>query len=241
MALQDNTTKPLIVGGEEATPGEFPFIVSLQSKYYGHFCGGSLIKKNWVLTAAHCVDGSIDSVVIGLHKRSKLTGTESFTVKRVIAHPSYNTPTAMDYDYALLELDGNSSFEPIAVNGVELSIPKDEASSVLATTAGWGTLRAGDWGLPDALQKVSVPLVAPDVCTEAYPGITDRMICAGYKAGGKDSCQGDSGGPLMIETTDNQKVLVGVVSWGQGCADADYYGVYSKVNAVTAWIEEATR
>jgi trypsin len=87
------------------------------------------------------------------------------------------------------------------------------------------------------LQKVDVPLVSPAMCDKGYPGeITNTMICAGLEEGGKDSCQGDSGGPLVVTDNNNQKVLVGVVSWGYGCARPGQYGVYSKVNAAYDWI-----
>jgi trypsin len=231
-----------IVGGVEASLGEFPFIVSLQSGSFGHFCGGSLIKKNWVLTAAHCVKGSsIKKIVIGLHDQDDTKNAESLKAKRIIAHPQYDS-NASDYDFALIELSKDSAFQPIDVNSEEIQISNDPNQAIIATTAGWGATSEGSYNLPNLLQKVDVPLVPADVCNKSYSGqITDRMICAGYAQGGKDSCQGDSGGPLVAETADHHRVLVGVVSWGQGCARPDYYGVYSKVNSVYDWIENTAR
>lgn len=227
----------LIVGGEDAQVGEFPFIVSLQSG--SHFCGGSLITNEWVLTAAHCIGGTM-KVVTGLHNQKVMTGTETFRTVKVVKHPSYNSSTT-DYDFALVKLEGKSSFRPIAFNDAEIVIPKD-GSQIDSVTAGWGYTREGAWKLSDILQKVTVPLVSQEECNKAasYNGdITDRMICAGLAAGGKDSCQGDSGGPLVVQ--DNEKgelVLAGVVSWGAGCARPNKYGVYSKVNSVSQWIKE---
>lgn len=226
-----------IVGGQEATVGEFPFIVSLQSRAYGHFCGGSLIRKNWVLTAAHCTRGvKINNVFIGLHNLSEVTEAEVIIPKRVIVHPKYNASLS-DYDFALVELSSDSKYEPIILNETEVTIP--EGADLMSTVAGWGTTKEGSAHLPDLLQKVDVPLVSQNDCNKSYRGqITDRMICAGYPDGGKDSCQGDSGGPLMMNSEDGKRYLIGVVSWGEGCARAGYPGIYSKVNAVTTWIKQ---
>jgi trypsin len=218
-----------IVGGMEALKGEFPFIVSLQSNSYGHFCGGSLIKKNWVLTAAHCVEGGyLNSVVIGLHKLSMTAGSEKFKALKVIKNPGWNKEN-MDYDFALIQLDKASTFAPVALNPNELS------GKVDFITTGWGTTSESG-SISDTLLKVAVPMVSKAGCEAAYPGaLTDRMVCAGYTNGGKDSCQGDSGGPLVMGTGAN-RYLAGVVSWGEGCARPNKYGVYAKVSTVLSWI-----
>jgi len=218
-----------IVGGVEAAKGEFPFIVSLQGSYGGHFCGGSLIKKDWVLTAAHCVPAGIKTVVAGLYDQSQTQSVEKFAVDKVIAHPDYNKKP-QDYDYALVHIVGASKYPPIALNRAVLPAKVD------LVTAGWGyTEENGE--IPNVLRKVTVPLVSAEACSAAYPGsITDRMLCAGLEAGGKDSCQGDSGGPLLVGSGASAK-LAGVVSWGEGCARPKKFGVYSKVSAVLTWID----
>jgi len=221
-----------IVGGVEATKGEYPFIVSLQSSYGSHVCGGSLIKKNWVLTAAHCV-GYFQTVVVGLHTQGASSGTEKFTAQQVIKNPNWDSGI-YNNDWALVKLSGDSKFAPIALNTAEIT------GSVNFVTAGWGTTSEGG-SISKNLLKVTVPFVTQEVCEAAYPGsLTDSMICAGFPEGGKDSCQGDSGGPLLIGSGSNVK-LAGVVSWGEGCARPNKYGVYSKVSVALAWINETAK
>lgn len=237
--------RPNIVGGVVAEKGEFPFQVSLQSSSGSHFCGGSLIKKNWVLTAAHCVTrwSATNKIVIGLHDRNDKNGTETFTSKKVVAHPQYNSGT-LDNDYAVIQLSGDSKFRTIDLNKVEIDIPEVDQAPFNVWTSGWGTTQQGSSTLPRLLNKVEVPLVTTKDCNApaAYDGdITDRMICAGLVKGGKDSCQGDSGGPLFVKQTSGDFLLIGVVSWGQGCALPNKFGVYSKVNVMVDWISTQTQ
>jgi len=143
----------------------------------------------------------------------------------------------MDYDYALVKLDKKSSYPPIKLNNISYITEKE---GVVYTVAGWGTT-SENGSISNTLMKVDVPFVTKDACQKAYSEdnieITDRMLCAGFEEGGKDSCQGDSGGPLVYKTkSSGNYYLVGVVSWGIGCARPHKYGVYSKVSEVLDWI-----
>lgn len=227
---------PTIVGGTEAKIGEFPFMVSLQTTGGRHFCGGSLIAKNWVLTAAHCVnDDDAVQVRVGAHSLLETSGTELFRVKNKFIHPEYNI-VQYDADYALLELDGESKFKPVAIQEDDV----DFESEFHVVTSGWGVTKEGSYSISQKLMKVTVPLVPQKVCESSYPSkITDRMICAGLLEGGKDSCQGDSGGPLFYKK-DGEYALIGVVSWGEGCARPKKYGIYSRLSKGATWVKAIT-
>ncbi len=225
-----------IVGGVEAAEGEFPFMVSLQ--YDGHFCGGSLVGSHWVLTAAHCA-GSVQglSVFMGSNRLDSDKATK-LSVSKIIVHPKFDS-NKLDFDFALVRLSEDVSFQPVSLNETEMEVPNDLSKSV--TTAGWGLTQENGFDLPVQLMKVDVPLITKSACEDSYKGmITDQMICAGLPEGGKDSCQGDSGGPLFAKDSEGQFKLIGVVSWGIGCARPDKYGVYSKVNSVINWIKAET-
>ncbi|MFK7803142.1 MAG: trypsin-like serine protease [Anaerolineae bacterium] len=237
---------PEIVGGNNADPGEYPW----QALVFpgGFLCGGSLIDEEWVMTAAHCVfdqSGNLMSagdvqVVLGEHDRNSTSGDEqNRSVTQVIAHPSYS-PSTQDNDVALLKLSSPASIVAGKVETVPLNSEADISSGTLATVTGWGATSQGG-SVASILQEVSVPVVTNQVCNAAYNGsITANMICAGFQQGGKDSCQGDSGGPFVTQNGSGDWVLTGVVSWGIGCAQPNYYGVYARVSQYVSWVEEQT-
>jgi hypothetical protein len=244
-SLQARPT-PRIVGGEVAPVGAYPWMTALvannTSPVNGQFCGGSLIHRDWVLTAAHCVTngvqvvspGSVD-VVVNIHDLSQNNGIRR-DVQSIVVHPQWN-PSLYDYDIALLELA-----QPIdGVTPVTLAQASDApifAPGAMTRVMGWGATAWQGSG-SDILLQVDVPIVSQQACIDSYGAsdITDRMICAGLAEGGKDSCQGDSGGPLVADDNSVWR-QVGIVSWGQGCAFPDLYGVYARVAVLYDWVAQ---
>ena len=211
--------QPMIVGGTQVNPAcpncKYEFMVSLQSGGWwgGHFCGGSLVREDWVVTAAHCVQGesasSID-VVIGLHNVNGTNGSQTRDVAEIIIHPQYSG-NSLNNDYALLRLSSPiTNFEPIQL----ITENSHDNEPVMSTVMGWGATQSGGWG-SDVLLEVDVPI--DDSCGNySNSEITNNMICAGDSNGGEDSCQGDSGGPLIMTNDDGEYELIGIVSWGYG-------------------------
>ncbi|KAK2832949.1 hypothetical protein Q5P01_016838 [Channa striata] len=233
-----------IVGGQEASPGSWPWQVSLQRPGY-HFCGGSLINDQWVLTAAHCFDSSISSnstadlrVYLGRQSHTRPNPNEvSLTVTQIISHPKYNSVT-FENDICLLQLSSPVTFtsyiQPVclAASGSTFFNGTD------AWVTGWGNI-ATNVSLPPPknLQEVQVPVVGNRQCNCDYGvgSITDNMMCAGLSAGGKDACQGDSGGPLVSKQS-GRWIQSGVVSYGDGCALPNFPGIYTRVSQYQSWI-----
>nr|ABM26904.1 trypsin 1 [Lutzomyia longipalpis] len=222
-----------IVGGFEVDVRHVPYQVSLQTS--GHFCGGSIVSHNFVFTAAHCTDGQDAShlkVRVGSNEHG--AGGDFFKVKKVHQHPLFNYQT-VDYDFSLLELEESITFNSVRYP-VRLPEKDDDVyDGALLLVSGWGNTQNSQESNKH-LRATVVPKYNDEQCNKAYTqygGITKTMICAGFEEGGKDACQGDSGGPLT-----HGDVLVGVVSWGFGCAQPKYPGVYSRVSSVREWVHE---
>ncbi|MGB0384698.1 MAG: M36 family metallopeptidase [Ardenticatenaceae bacterium] len=229
------TSDASIVGGEPAEEGAWPWMVSLH-RYGGHYCGGALISDEWILTAAHCSGGSPSqyTIVIGRHDLTSDQG-EEIEIDQILIHPEYGSNT-LDNDIALMHLVHAPTVPTASIPLVQAA---NDAPDVLSTVIGWGALSEGG-GSPDVLHQVSVPIVSQATCEASYPGeITENMICAGLAEGGMDSCQGDSGGPLMVPNASGSGwEQAGIVSWGEGCARPNKYGVYTRVSQYIEWMEE---
>jgi len=225
-----------IVGGEPATRGQFPHQVSFQYNNR-HICGGSIVSANKVVTAAHCCEvGGAASfrIVAGDHSLAQNDGTEqTIQVARVTMHPQYSS-FDLSNDICTLALSSNIDLSSTAAATIELAATNDMPTGD-ATCTGWGTTSEGG-AAADILRWVVVPIITNAKCQEAYGSdVIASMICAGLDAGGKDSCQGDSGGPLTAAVGGRTK-LVGVVSWGYGCARPGYPGVYTRVSSFFDWV-----
>lgn len=247
----DRTTR--IVGGVETEVNEYPWQIGLVRPGSERvFCGGSLISNRWILTAAHCTVGSSDTdieALLGEHDYQITTETKMvrLTLSQIINHPKYD-PKEINFDFSLLKLNYTINFSkhphirPICLptNATE------DYEGFLATITGWGTLSSGG-SLSSVLMEVDVTVLSNSDCKSAYGyssgHITNQMLCANVKEGGKDACQGDSGGPLITckstSGCDNYE-LIGVVSWGIGCALTDYPGVYARVTQQLDWIRRTT-
>jgi len=222
--------QPQIVGGTVAGAADNPFQVALLTKsiannFDAQFCGGTLYKANYVVTAAHCSDFITASQVQVLTGTRNLDGTGvRRNVLSITIHPGWNSGT-FNNDVAVWKLSTSATGIPLASLA---TIDPAVGTSLLAT--GWGALTEGG-SFPISLRKVSLPLVDRTNCNDAnsYNGqITTSMLCAGRDSGGIDTCQGDSGGPLA-----RGSVLTGIVSWGTGCARPNKFGIYTRVSQAT--------
>jgi trypsin len=229
-----------IVNGVATQNADYPWIVSLSTRGAtgSSFCGGSLIAPNVVLTAAHCIFTNAASITVRVKGAGTtvFTGGEQIPAAQAIRHPQYNSGT-QDNDVAIIIMSANSAVTPIKIDDGTAPMTAYDGQDVRAI--GWGTTSSGGQA-PRNLLQVTVPVVPTAICNAApaYPGqITDNMICAGLKAGGKDSCQGDSGGPL-IRKTGNDELLVAAVSWGVGCASPNKYGVYARIKTTLPFIRQ---
>merc|ERR1712156_395011 len=224
-----------IVGGEDA-PSPIPWQVAVLSGSF-QFCGATILDESTLLCAAHCQVSTSHSIRAGSVNRK--SGGQVRNIAQVMNNIQYN-PNTLENDFAILKLDSplelNDDVKPACLptssDYLDVSSTEEECF-----TSGWGTLSSGGFST-DACQFVRVPAITNAECNADYGGsIADSMICAGYPGeGGKDACQGDSGGPFVCNH-EGKAVVAGVVSWGNGCALADFPGVYARTTYVLDWIQ----
>jgi trypsin len=227
-----------IVGGEPTTIKEHPWQVALNVTLDGEIfvCGGSLVADRWVLTAAHCFKPSTkpNEVKVKSGATDLVAEGQWSNIERIVIHEA-NNPKTHENDLALIRLSFPADGRIIPMMKVGQPLMVGQPLEV----AGWGATSYGGYAARRLL-KATVPYVANEKCNEpnAYNGaVMPSMMCAGYQEGGTDSCQGDSGGPLVWYTADGP-ILVGVVSWGDGCARKLRYGIYTRAAKYTDWIAE---
>ncbi|XP_047390300.1 brain-specific serine protease 4 isoform X4 [Sciurus carolinensis] len=209
-----------IVGGQDSADAEWPWVVSIQ-KNGTHHCAGSLLTNRWVVTAAHCFKGSLNtpslfSVLLGAWQ---------------LENPG---PRSQEFSERIL---------PICLPDSSVHLPPNTDCWI----AGWGSIREGEpLPHPQILQKLKVPIIHSDICSRLYwrgsgqETITEDMLCAGYLEGQRDACLGDSGGPLMCQV-DGAWLLAGIISWGEGCAERNRPGVYTSLPAHRSWVERVVQ
>lgn len=236
------------MGGRESVPNSWPWQVDLLTLVNGsanHNCGGSLIDRNWIVTSAHCFDSynktSNWEIRLGEHDETKHDGYEQIIeAERIFIHPRYITAShgnmTGDYDVALIKLKRPALFHK-RVHSV--CLPTADTKFIVGQACyvtGWGRTSENST-YSKVLREVQVPLVDHVICNASNNGIIPkRYFCAGVPAGGIDACGGDSGGPLVCPNKEGAFVLIGIVTWGVGCARPNKYGVYNDVRQMLPFI-----
>jgi secreted trypsin-like serine protease len=214
-----------IVGGTTTTTAAYPFIMQITDASGRQFCGGTLVSATKVVTAAHCMAGGSAGNVRVVGGRTYLNGTDGTVgrVSKIWVNPEYTEATS-GHDVAVLTLSTPMPYKPVSY--VSSSQTGVYAAGTTARILGWGTTSANGSSPSNQLRTTTVPVVSDSSCRISYGSdfVQSDMVCAGYSSGGVDTCQGDSGGPLLIGG-----VLAGITSWGEGCAEAGYPGVYTRL------------
>ena len=226
-----------IINGEDTSIDEIPYQVSI-SFFGSHYCGGSIVAEQWVLTAAHCADEEPSDYKIRAGSSHSHVGGSLHDVDKIIRHQKYFVSSVgiPNNDIALFRVTKPFTIDKTRQIIEMYEIDEETKVGMYSVITGWGTTNPEISRPPTNLQTVTVPIISKDSCKKAYEKLTNMdagQICAAYPEGGKDACQGDSGGPLVIDGR-----LAGVVSWGEGCAVAGKPGVYTEVAYYREWIDK---
>ncbi|KAJ9067699.1 hypothetical protein DSO57_1036524 [Entomophthora muscae] len=235
--------RPRVIRGYEATPFKYPFMVSVQ--YNGaHNCGGTLYRQDTVISAAHCRQEHLKKLSVLVH-RHNLTKTDEeeggsrFNVTDFISHPLYDSYTVKN-DIAILKLSSADNSRTAILLDRD---GRSEDIETMTTTIGWGLNE--DDKFPAILMETRLPILRNEYCQIQYAKLgydvdPALVICAGFPEGYTDTCQSDSGGPIFIKKN-KAYILLGVVSWGKGCAEKGFPGYYTRISNYISWIEDTTQ
>ncbi|XP_068103323.1 serine protease 27-like [Hyperolius riggenbachi] len=241
-----------IVGGLDSKRGEWPWQVAIwylgDQHDAGTVCGGTLIANSWVLLTAHCFQQSLNvsayKVYFGVTRLSSINAAkvESRGLQRIIIHPNF-TDAGYIGDIALIELNKTINYTsyilPMSLPSQKVHLPE----GTMCWAIGWGNIEETvELPPPKILQKVQLAVIDSNNCEAMYQSVFSNfnmikpdMFCAGYKGGQKDACQGDSGGPLMCKVNGTW-LQFGIISWGIGCGEPDFPGVYTSVQYYQSWL-----
>jgi len=252
VGADNDITRHYIIGGDTVSRNTYPWMVALTRRdsralVQRQFCGGSVIADRWVLTAAHCLFDERGDVLSAANfyvatNATNLTDTNipELVVSNIYLHPEYdNLADNPHSDIALLELASNTNVQalPLATKAT------GELVGLMGSVIGWGATDISDPSTPlypRWLHEVDVPIISLEVCNApiSYGNVLlTNQLCAGYAEGGKDSCIGDSGGPLVVNLN-GEAQLAGIVSFGYGCAEPNYYGIYTNVPYFISWVNQ---
>jgi trypsin len=232
---------PKIVGGVELEIKSAPFIVLL---IYNNrpLCGGSIISSNFILTAAHCTE-DIKAKELKVQSGSKAVNEgKTYFVSHIFNHPKYESEN-FNFDFSLLRIFGKIFYNE---NQRAIALPEANDETPIGSSVrvmGWGRTMNPNESM-NFLRVVKLILSDPKECEESYKEydikVVHNKVCATHpeRKDGKDACQGDSGGPLQ-RIGDGK--LIGVVSFGLGCAKKEYPGIYAKVSSARAWIKSVAK
>jgi len=227
-----------IINGLPAKTESHAWQVSIQD-LGSHFCGGSIIAPQWILTARHCVIDYLDknsfprmNLVLGTHNLFDLGSAIIETPIQIVVHDNENA------DIALIKI----SNPVLTIPYLPLISSKDESTHIKpglnSIVSGWGLTNENGIRTPNYLQTIQIPIIPVELCKISYGDeLHDFEFCAGLIDGSKDACQGDSGGPIVVKTNSSY-AQIGIISWGDGCGKPYMFGVYTKVANFYEWIKE---